>query len=237
MGKEIQVGKSSQITTISKDEHVKKVMAAIQVTASTPPSEILSKGLQQLSEFGRLPDGRMYGAALFKDVIISIVEFYGETWSDPMILQAATIAYNEAYWFTLAELKQFALKVKGGSGEYSSNKNLKPPILLQFLDTYMTERLTERAGKFDERKRATTTTEEPTEDEERYQKQLDELKEKAKAIQDAFKAESEKEHFQSLNDKHRHNQYEAIKKVIDAGHTLDAQTKARYEQLKKHLNK
>lgn len=233
MGKEIQVAKNSQITTISKDD-VYKAMAAIQVTASTPPSEILSKGTQQLSELGKLPDGRMFGATLFKDVIISIIEFYGETWSDQMILQAATIAYNEAYWFTLAELKQFALKVKGGAGEYSSNKNLKPPILLQFLDAYMTERLTERAGKFDERKRATISTE-PTEDEERYQKQLDELKEKAKSIQETFKAESEKEHFQSLNDKHRRDQYAAIKKVIDAGLPLDEHTQKRYEQLQKRF--
>lgn len=247
MSKEISIrAQGPQGLKVYGADSWKEAMQVLPVKADTPPSQLVQIGSQQeISTLGKTPDGRMVGYVAMKDTIIDIVEFFGLTpaqkafgaWTVEQITKCAEMAYAEAYWFTLAELKQWSLKVCWGSGKYTSQKNLSPPVLLSILDEYMAERLTERELHYGQKMSKDKLP--PTElTEEQYQANMDRLKSIAMQVVAQMQDEEVKDKLPStLHDEHRAKQYAAIQKLVDAGHTLDAKTKARYEQLKKYLNK
>lgn len=80
----------------------------------------------------------MIGIAVFQAQIINLIEFMGICWSELQISDCGQLAYEQYYWFTLAELKQFILRVK--TSHYTSNKNFSPLVLMDFLNQYAEER-------------------------------------------------------------------------------------------------
>lgn len=54
------------------------------------------------------------GITVFEEVILQILSFGGVKWQPLQIRECAEILFSEYFWFSLAELKFFALKVKQG---------------------------------------------------------------------------------------------------------------------------
>lgn len=84
----------------------------------------------------------MNGVKVFQYFIADIFEFCGISVSEMQILECGKLAYGEAYWITLAELKLFVVSVK--TGHYRSHKNLSPALLMENLQDYVAELLFER---------------------------------------------------------------------------------------------
>jgi len=101
----------------------------------------------QLSTMGTF-EGVKVGLLAFGDVFTGIVDYLCLNWNNTKskILELSTMAYNEYYFFSIAEIKHFSLKMK--SGEYQSNKNLTPADLYRFLTDYANQVLFERGQQF-----------------------------------------------------------------------------------------
>jgi len=96
-----------------------------------------------LSQMGKNANGGMLGVTIWKAAIIEVVEFCAWNWNANQIRQAAEMAYEDCYYFTLPELKLFTRRLS--RGVYTSNKNISPAIFLEFLADYNSEILFERA--------------------------------------------------------------------------------------------
>lgn len=95
----------------------------------------------QLCQLGR-KDGIMVGIKVFQYFVADIFEFCGVSVSEMQILETGQLAYGEAYWMNLAELKLFVVRIK--TGHYRSHKNLTPALLMEHLADYTAELLFER---------------------------------------------------------------------------------------------
>lgn len=101
----------------------------------------MRQDVPQLCQLGR-KDGIMNGVKVFQYFIADIFEFCGVSVSEMQILECGQLAYGEAYWITLAELKLFVVRMK--TGHYRSHKNLSPALLMENLQDYIAELLFER---------------------------------------------------------------------------------------------
>ena len=126
---------------ISKQQ-LQRSYRALPVKADTAPMQIFQLGTAALSTLGKDAHGNMNGVFFFMDELILLLEFFGASWSDPQIIRASQLAYDEYYWLTLAEMKQFFTRVE--KGDYESNKNLTPPVFMGFLTKYAEEMKAER---------------------------------------------------------------------------------------------
>lgn len=127
---------------------------ALPVKADTCALELFQMGTPALSTLGKDSDGEMVGIAVFMTQIVSVLEFMGIKWTNPQIWECAQLAYDEYHWFSLAELKQFFTRVK--KGDYSSNKNLNPAILLEFITSYADEMQPARYNYFSQKAQKTS---------------------------------------------------------------------------------
>lgn len=80
----------------------------------------------------------------------TLIEFVGASMNPMQIHECAQLAYDQYYWLTLAEFKQFILRVK--TSYYTSNKNLTALVLMEFLKEYTDERLEARYDHFSQQK-------------------------------------------------------------------------------------
>lgn len=96
-----------------------------------------------LSSLGKQGD-EMVGEIVWQMAVADLAEFMGGNWSEHMMIECGRLAYQEAYFMTLAELKLFATRVK--TGTYTSHKNFGPSVLMEHLQTYLQELYTERAN-------------------------------------------------------------------------------------------
>ena len=98
-----------------------------------------------------LRKSRMMGETVLVEMAKSIMEFVGGVpWTESQMLNFAAIAYQEYYWFTFAEIKQFSLRVK--TGVYESNKNVSPVVLMGWMLEYSQERLEHRYNHYSQLK-------------------------------------------------------------------------------------
>lgn len=95
-----------------------------------------------LSSLGMV-NGAMVGIRIFQYALLGIVEFLELKWNENQLRECAQLAYDEYYWFNLAEVKQFCLLVK--TGTYESHKNISPALLLGFMEDYASKMRYERA--------------------------------------------------------------------------------------------
>jgi len=111
---------------------------------------ILASNTPALSQLGRDTEGGMMGINFFDAQLTNLVEFVGAKMSPAQIRECAELAYEECYWFTFAELKQFILRIK--TGVYTSNKNFSPLVFMEFLRMYAEERLCYRYDHYSQLK-------------------------------------------------------------------------------------
>ena len=123
---------------------------AIPVKADTPPEVVTCCSTPALNQLGKDVDGDMMGITVFNAQFTSLVEFIGAAMRPEQITECAQLAYEEYYWFTLAELKQFILRVK--TGVYTSHKNFSALVLMEFLKQYADERLEHRYNHYSQLK-------------------------------------------------------------------------------------
>lgn len=102
---------------------------------STPP-------LCQIGQKGE--NAVLVGTLIFNTQIDALLHFLGvaDKWSSYMLDECAALAYEEYYWFTIAELKQVMSRIK--VGYYSSHKNFTPSELMKFLKQYADEMIEAR---------------------------------------------------------------------------------------------
>lgn len=99
----------------------------------------------QLHEMGMNQAGKeLEGILLLHAQIISLVKFMGADWDRDMAKEAAQLAYQEANWMTVAEVKYFITRIK--CGKYTSNQNFKPGIFMEYLNEYINEILAVRGS-------------------------------------------------------------------------------------------
>jgi len=112
------------------------------VRVSTSPTEIYDMRTPSLSSLG-MTNGVMVGFDIFQYSLLGIVDFLELKWNENQLRECAQLAYDEYYWFNLAEVKQFCLLVK--TGTYESHKNISPALLLGFMEDYASRMRYERA--------------------------------------------------------------------------------------------
>lgn len=212
-----------------------RVMAAIQVTANTSNAVMLAQERTQLSELGVGKGGRMFGLTVWKEAIISVLEYFGTRteWTGGQLAECTELAYSEAYWFTLAELKQFISRVK--TSYYQSNKNLSPPVFMGFLGEYVAEREQARYEHYSQQK-PKETRKEMVVDEETQQRYMDELKKKANEIAQQMAAEPTDNAEIPLHRDHKKRFVESVERMLQAGEDVPVKVMERYNQLKSTKN-
>lgn len=137
----------SRQTLAITSENWQQRWGSLPVKADSSAAEVLSLRTPHLSQLGVAPSGRFVGVIIFSAQIASLAGFIGLNWTKEQMDECGELAYQEQPWLTLAELKQFFLRLK--TGKYSSNKNLNPAIFLEFLSEYAGEMLGERSVFYD----------------------------------------------------------------------------------------
>lgn len=139
---------SATKTSLSNSKMIwRQALEECPVRESNSVLQVVAMKGAQLSTMGTF-EGVKVGLLAFGDVFTGIVDYLCLNWNNPKskILELSTMAYNEYYFFSIAEIKHFSLKMK--SGEYQSNKNLTPADLYRFLTDYANQVLFERAQQF-----------------------------------------------------------------------------------------
>lgn len=135
---------------------------AMPVKADTSPAAILGMNTPQLCQLGSDQMG-MIGVVAFEWQLKGLVQFLGAPWTPTQCAECGQLAYEECYWFSLAELKQFFTRIK--VGRYTSHKNFTPAVFMEFLQDYSAEMLTARYDHYSQQKPKWTPPEEPVSDE------------------------------------------------------------------------
>lgn len=153
--------------------------------------EVLQQETIQLSKLGKDEFG-MIGVAVFQFAIINLCEFLGVSWGEAQIAECGQLAYSEAFWLSLSELKLFTVRVK--TSHYTSHKNFSPAVLMDFLKEFTGEMMQAR-GEYYGNKPSTKWVEpkEPVSP-ERIDKAMEELKaELARNLEEFEQKEAAKE--------------------------------------------
>lgn len=113
------------------------------VTAQQTPVDIVKVPSPQLHELGKVGES-LQGLLLWNAQVISVAKFFSADWDSLMAKETAQIAYQEANWMTVAEVKYFIARLK--AGKYPHNKNLSPAVFMEFLNEYINEVLANRGA-------------------------------------------------------------------------------------------
>lgn len=121
--------------------------AAIQVKGDMDQMEVLKQDQTAISTINAGTGTTEAGVTVFELTILSILEFYGVEWSEFQTREAAEMMHSEYYWFSLAELKHFALRVKKADfGKITQDySRFAPKHLMQCATVYAEEALHARA--------------------------------------------------------------------------------------------
>lgn len=106
----------------------------------------------QICLLGKASDGvTMMGIKVFQFVVSDLCLYMGaDKCSEDAMLECGELAYSEAHWLSLAELKLFTVRVK--TGQYTSHKNFSPAILMEFLKEFLGEMLRARGEYYGAKK-------------------------------------------------------------------------------------
>ena len=74
-----------------------------------------------------------------KIMFVLLNKFFGTKWDDDQLRQIAEIFYSQYWYWHLLDLKVFSTRIM--SGQYTSNKNYAPVILMEYALAYDNERV------------------------------------------------------------------------------------------------
>jgi len=121
----------------------KKRWQTVQVKYDTPQLEVLKQDTVSISTINAGTGSKELGITVFEFAILCILEFYGVSWSDFQIRDAAEMLYSDCYWFSMSELKHFTIRVKKADfGKISEDySKFAPKHLMQCSTIYCQEAL------------------------------------------------------------------------------------------------
>lgn len=117
----------------------------IKISSTTTPTQVLALNTPALNQLGRVNE-EMRGVAVFQFAILNLVDYMGAGWTQGQITEAGELAYQEAYWLSLAELKLFITRIK--TSYYKSHKNFTPVVFMEFLQEFTSEMYHERGAYY-----------------------------------------------------------------------------------------
>ena len=100
-----------------------------------------------LPALSSLEEPKTNGVLVLQLVILEILDFMGQEWTPNQITECSELSYQEYYWFTIGELKQFAMRLKTGYFGKIYGK-FAPAHLMEFLKDYSDEMFEARADYF-----------------------------------------------------------------------------------------
>jgi hypothetical protein len=119
--------------------------SSLSISANEEMTAVVKMASPQLHEYGvNEKMNEPEGVLLFQAQIIKLVKFMGADWDKEMAKEAAKLAYQEANWMTVAEVKFFINRIM--FGKYESHKNFTPAIFMQFLNSFINETLATRGA-------------------------------------------------------------------------------------------
>jgi hypothetical protein len=117
----------------------------IKLSSTTTAVQVLELNTPSLNQLGKV-GSEMKGVAVFQFAILNLVDYMGASWNAAQINEAGELAYTEAYWLSLAELKLFINRIK--TSFYKSHKNFTPVVFMEFLQEFTAEMYHERGAYF-----------------------------------------------------------------------------------------
>lgn len=143
----MQLQKSS--TAITKENYWTE-LAKINISASLSVFDAVNMGLPEISTLNRGAGSRENGLTFFKLIVLDILEFYGKEWPGSQIDSVADVLCTEYYYWSMAEAKHFAAKVK--SGHYQDSiENISSNYIVKAALAYNSELLEARVMINDKR--------------------------------------------------------------------------------------
>jgi hypothetical protein len=124
-------------------------LAELPIVSDTPFSDIYKHDNTAISIVNKGMGNKDLGISIFQACMISILEFVGAEWKETQLNDAATIFFDECYWFTFAELKHFAKRAKsmklGGGKIYGA---FTPATFMEWVAEYSEQAFYERSKYF-----------------------------------------------------------------------------------------
>ncbi len=117
----------------------------IKLSSTTTAVQVLALNTPSLNQLGKV-GSEMKGVAVFQFAILNLVDYMGAQWNAAQINEAGELAYTEAYWLSLAELKLFINRIK--TSYYKSHKNFTPVVFMEFLQEFTAEMYHERGAYY-----------------------------------------------------------------------------------------
>jgi hypothetical protein len=150
MEKEITAGRQDRQARKKTQELSKQYMtllATLPVVSDTPFPELYKMGDQSISSVNKGSNSTFAGEAIFAAAISSLVDFFGDSWTDSQLASAAEIMYSECHWFCFPELKHFVRKAKAMKFGKIYGK-FTPAVLMEWAYVYNAQALEEREPYF-----------------------------------------------------------------------------------------
>lgn len=114
-----------------------------------------------ISIVNRGRNNTLVGETIFAGAIKSLVDFFGDPWTDSQVASAAEIMYSECHWFCLPELKHFTRRAKAMKFGKIYGK-FTPAVLMEWAGEYSAQAWQEREPYF-RAKAGKTNWQEPAE--------------------------------------------------------------------------
>lgn len=124
-----------------------QVWTSHTISTQDPPAQIVKIASPQLHELQSVKTKRgleREAVVLWNAQIIAVVKFNGADWDADTAHDTAEVAYAEANWMTIAEVKYFITRMK--AGKYPHKKNLSPVVFMECLNDYINEILATRGA-------------------------------------------------------------------------------------------
>ena len=123
------------------------LLATLPVVSDTPFLELYKMDDRSISTVNKGSKSTFAGEAIFAAAITSLVDFFGDPWTDSQIAATAEIMYSECYWFCFPELKHFTRKAKAMKFGKIFGK-FTPAVLMGWICEYSTHAWQEREPYF-----------------------------------------------------------------------------------------
>ncbi len=116
------------------------------MTASMAQLDIVKLNAPSISMLNAGTGSREAGITAFEFTILELLEYFHIEWSEYQIREVSEVLFGEYYYWSIAELKHFIMKVKAGNYGKIYGK-LAPGNVVQYAGEYNSEVLFARAGR------------------------------------------------------------------------------------------
>jgi len=123
------------------------LLATLPVVSDTPFAELYKMDDRGISTVNRGRNNTLVGETIFAGAIKSLVDFFGDPWTDSQLAGTAEIMYSECHWFCLPELKHFTRRAKAMKFGRMYGR-FTPAVLMEWASEYSAQAWLEREPYF-----------------------------------------------------------------------------------------